>query len=155
AAGSATGGTSAMVSDANDTANDYATTAHALRSLLPELKSVEVRDELRVLADAYERLAAQVPKMAATWEPGTWSTVGMITFALNPMPPEDMSPGESYDSWMCQACGTPIALARRSPDASPYDMPDGVIGLKCPNCHAHRFYTIHDRRVRPYSIIKG
>ena len=106
-------------------------------------------------SDAYERLAAQVPKMAATWEPGTWSTVGMITFALNPMLPEDMTPGESYDSWICQGCGTPIALARRSPDASPYDMPDGVIRLKCSNCHAQRYYTIHDRRVRPYSLMKG
>jgi len=122
-----------MESEADTAANDYASAARALRSLSRELKTGEVREELRALASAYERLALHVTKMA-----------------LQPMRAEDMRGGESYDSWICQACGTPIALAPRSPDASPFDMPDGVIRLRCPHCHAQRFYAIHDRRVRPY-----
>jgi hypothetical protein len=74
----------------------------------------------------------------------------MITLSLRPMRLDEMRDGESHDSWLCQACGTLIALAPRSADADPFDMPDGVIGLKCPDCHAQRFYTIHDRRVRKY-----
>lgn len=75
-------------------------------------------------------------------------TTGVPTIA--PLGAHELVDGESYDSWICAACETVIALARRSPQSGPRDLPDGVVNVICRNCQAHRPYRMYDRRVRRY-----
>ena len=80
-------------------------------------------------------------------------TTGVPTIA--PLGAHELVDGESYDSWICAACETVIALARRSPQSDPRDLPDAVVNVICRNCQARRPYRMHDRRVRRYPWAAG
>jgi hypothetical protein len=63
---------------------------------------------------------------------------------------DELAHGETYDSWLCAACGGVIALAPRAPAGDPFDLPDAVIYLRCLDCEASRPYQMHQRHVRRY-----
>ena len=67
------------------------------------------------------------------------------------MQPSEMKEGEYYDSWDCQACKKPIALARRASDSPPLEFSGGaVFRIHCPHCGAARNYGLHERRIRTF-----
>jgi len=67
------------------------------------------------------------------------------------MQPSEMKAGEYYDSWICQACNKPIALARRATDSPPLELSGGaVFKIHCPHCGAERHYGVHERRIRKF-----
>jgi len=70
--------------------------------------------------------------------------------SFRPIKAEDLLAGESYDTWICDVCLAVIALALRSPDANPKDMPDALIQIPCPQCGVLGDYSVHARRVRKY-----
>jgi len=70
--------------------------------------------------------------------------------AVTPMCTADMKAGESYESWICQACNNVIAFAPRDTDDASRHAADALVSIQCPHCNAQRYYAIHDRRVRQY-----
>jgi hypothetical protein len=67
------------------------------------------------------------------------------------MQPSEMKEGEYYDSWDCQACNKPIALARRASDSPPVEYSgSAVFRIHCPHCDAARNYGLHERRIRKF-----
>lgn len=70
--------------------------------------------------------------------------------ALSPMPTADLEAGGYYDTWVCEACLTIIAVAPRTPRADPQDMPDALISVECPCCGKKSDYSMHARRVRRF-----
>ena len=72
------------------------------------------------------------------------------TPTIAPVRAHELVDGETYDSWICASCESVIALARRSPDSDPRDLPDAVVIVICRSCQANRPYRMHDRRVRRY-----
>jgi DNA-directed RNA polymerase subunit RPC12/RpoP len=132
----------------------YRDIASDIRALVVRLKDSETRDELISLAAAYERLAEYT---AALVEPGgcqtmqsKFSAITLNALSIEPMKADELRIGETYDSWVCEFCRSVIALAPRTPDSDPLDLPDAVIGIKCPHCNSQRHYTVHERRVRQY-----
>jgi hypothetical protein len=73
-----------------------------------------------------------------------------LNVLFRPLKAEDLIAGESYDTWICHECLSVIALAPRSEEADPYDMPDALIRIPCPRCGVLRDYSVHARRVRKY-----
>jgi hypothetical protein len=69
---------------------------------------------------------------------------------IQPLDRHELKAGETYDSWRCQVCQGVIALAPRVPEADPFDLPDGIVLLKCPQCGSERHYAMHERCVRRY-----
>lgn len=67
----------------------------------------------------------------------------------------ELTAGETYDSWICASCQSVIALAPRAPESDPRDLPDAVVRVICPRCRAVRPYTMHERRVRRYPWSDG
>jgi|SRR5579863_1845399 len=61
---------------------------------------------------------------------------------------DELENGETYDSWLCGACDSVIAIARRAPNSDPFDLPGAVITITCLYCEAARAYHVHRRRVR-------
>ena len=53
---------------------------------------------------------------------------------IAPMRPDQLTPGESYDSWICAVCQNVVALAPRAPRGDPFDLPDGLVKVVCPSC---------------------
>lgn len=123
----------------------YSALARAIRAMLPRLKLQQVKDELTTLADTYEKLASRVAAKADAPVSG-----GTQRLSISAWPPSALAVGETYDSWLCDACGAVIALAPRAPSADPLDMPDALVCLTCPHCLSQRDYPMHGRRVRKY-----
>ena len=132
----------------------YSTLARAIRGKVQQVKTPDVKDELTSLAECYERLASWSAALGATVlappPSATSITTPEITLSINPLSTPELTAGETYDSWLCQACHDVLALAPRAPHADPLDLPDAIIRLRCPHCGAQRHYTVHERRVRKY-----
>lgn len=124
----------------------YSVLARTIRAMLPGLKLQQVKDELSTLAAAYEKLASHV---AAKADDAPVSG-GTPRLSISALPAGALAVGETYDSWLCEACGGVIALAPREPGADPRDLPDALVCLSCPHCLLQRNYTMHGRRVRKY-----
>jgi DNA-directed RNA polymerase subunit RPC12/RpoP len=62
----------------------------------------------------------------------------------------ELKVGESYDSWVCDACRKMIALVQRPPNSSPLELSHTVLRIPCPHCGAQRLYPTSARRVRVY-----
>ena len=69
---------------------------------------------------------------------------------IKPMGVEQLTVGETYDSWLCASCQEVIALAPRDPMSDPFDLPDGVVKVICSYCQAIRPYSMRARHVRRY-----
>jgi ribosomal protein L37E len=69
---------------------------------------------------------------------------------IDPLRAADLIAGEFYDTWICEECLSVIALAPRAPGADSFDLPDGLIRIKCSHCGLPGEYTMHARRVRKY-----
>ena len=74
---------------------------------------------------------------------------------IAPVGAYDLVDGETYDSWICASCENVIALARRSPESDPRDLPDALVIVICRRCQARLPYRMHDRRVRQYPWAAG
>lgn len=127
-------------------AQRYRALANKIHGQVGSLKDVESRDELSSLAASYEKLALYAEAASGGLGP---NVVGEPT-TIQPLPATQFVVGENYDSWVCQACNAVIALAPRAPLSDPRDMPNALVNLRCPLCHAQRYYTVHERRVRQY-----
>jgi len=129
----------------------YRTLARSIRDEIAGLKSPEAHSQLTSLAVAYELLASRAADREARLGPPS-GFVFLIpdVVSLQPLDAAELSLGETYDSWRCQACQEVLALAPRATEADPLDLPDAIVRLRCPRCDAERHYTIHDRRVRRY-----
>jgi hypothetical protein len=119
----------------------YRDKARAIRQLAPSLHDPQARDQLASLALWYEKLADYSVRVHDLC--GRRATI-------KPLASDEMIAGESYDSWLCSACGSVIALAARSPASDQRDLPNALITINCPSCDALRYYTMHARRVRRF-----
>jgi hypothetical protein len=63
---------------------------------------------------------------------------------------DELSVGETYDSWLCASCDSVIAMARRAPDSDPSELPEALINIICLHCEATRSYRMHQRAMRRY-----
>lgn len=132
----------------------YGALARAIRDVVPKLRTPEIQEELRSLADACERLATGALALSPRLEPPRPPVISFralnVVASLGPLAASELKAGETYDSWRCQVCNSVLALAPRVPDANPLDLPNAIVRLKCPQCGARRHYTIHDRLARRY-----
>lgn len=129
----------------------YSAAARAIREKIRHLASPAAHRELTSLAVAYEVLASFAADREAKQPLRCGVTLVIPDFvSFAPLSNAELKSGETYDSWRCQGCQAVLALARRAPDADPLDLPDAIVRLKCPSCHALRHYTMHERRVRRY-----
>lgn len=69
---------------------------------------------------------------------------------VKPLHGKNLHPGEAYDSWLCGGCSAVIAIAPRSRQADPQDMPEGDIAMACPYCETVARYKVHDRLARRF-----
>jgi hypothetical protein len=120
--------------------------------MVPRLKTLEAKRELRSVANLSERLASWAQDVEANSQPPRQTSVSDpgFTVSIDPLNAAELKVDETYDSWRCQQCHAVLALARRAPHADPRDLPNAIILLKCPHCGARRHYTMHERLVRRY-----
>lgn len=62
------------------------------------------------------------------------------------MSPADLVGGETYESWLCEACGAIIPLVTRPADSEPLTFHGAVVRIPCPHCGKTLNYPVHDFR---------